>query len=37
MAAIREWMANNPELVVPIEYHEGRQHSLRGPVRRLVR
>jgi len=23
MAAIRDWMAANPELVVPVEYHEG--------------
>ena len=23
MAAVREWMADNPHLVVPIEHHEG--------------
>lgn len=23
MAVVRDWMAANPDLVVPIEYHEG--------------
>ncbi len=28
MAAVRDWMVANPELVVPIEHHEGDNHPI---------